>query len=384
MRIFSISCFLVLQSLALFAQKACIEGDVLDTNGAPIDIHVIGVSTDGRASFDVPSVEGHFQIDMIPPGDYGLAIGDEYGADFSKINFQSGKKVNLVPATAKEDGCSSVTLHKPVRARIRITATNLLTAQPIPSPTAAFRYNEESSWEGGSDDEHHLLIPPLIELQVQAGATGYESSEIMQIPALKPGEEREVKVSLRPLQTGCIRGHVVDESGTPVSGVNIQPDLQEELAEAPDRKNTDKNGRFEFKNAHPGKYILFVDGYGAGYSPAPAQDVGLEVQPTSACSEITVHLGPKAAKLEVLAVNAFTHRKLKEFNASVNGASPKDFWSMRVLENSGLVPAHTLIQVWAGAEGYQRAEPVTIGPLQPEENKQVTIELYPLATNQKK
>ena len=380
MRIFSIGCFLLTQTLALFAQKACIEGDVVDTNGAPISgIHVVGVSTDGLSSFDVPSVEGHFQINSIPAGDYGLATGDEYGADFSKINFQSGKKVNLVPATAKEDECPSVTLREPVRARIHLTATDLLTAQPIPSATAAFRYDEKSSWDRNADDEHHLLIPPLIELQAQAGASGYEGSEVIKIPALQPGEEREIKVTLRPLQTGCIRGQVIDESGTPVSGVDIQPQLMgNELAKAPIRKNTDRKGQFEFKNAHPGEYVLFVDGHNAGYVQliGPAANF-VEVQPSSGCRNITLHLGPKAAKLEVQAVDAFTHQTLKTFTASASGITQNDHWSMKLLENPALVPPLTSIQVWASADGYQPAARITVSPLQPEEIKQITIELYP-------
>lgn len=387
MRIFSISCFLVLQSLALFAQKACIEGDVVDTNGDPIDgIHVIGVSTQALVSFGVTSnSDGRFRIDTIPAGDYALATSDEYGADFSRINPLSPKIVEAAKATAKEDDCSSVTLREPVRARIHLIATDLLTAQPIHSPTVDFRYDEKNRWEGGSDDEHHLLIPPLIPLQVQAGATGYESSEIMQIPALKPGEEREVKVSLRPLQTGCIRGQVVDESGAPVGGVNIQPDLQERLADAPEREDTDKNGRFEFKNAHPGKYILFVDGYSKGYASLVGRmDDFVEVQPSSGCSTITVHLGPKGARLEVLAIDAFTHQTVKKFSAFASGITQNDNWSMRLLESPTPVPPFTSIQVSAGAEGYQPSGKVTIGPLQPEENKQVTIELYPQTTTQKK
>jgi len=389
MRIFSIGCFLLLQTLTLFAQKACIEGNVVDTDGSPIpDVHVIGVRPHELVfdSFDVTSTEdGQFQIYGIPAGDYGLTTGDDYGADHSKINFRSGKKVNLVAATAKDDECTSVTLHKPVRARIRLTATNLLTAQPIPAATATFRYDEESSWDRSIDGEDHLLIPPLLPLQIQAGATGYESSEVINISALQPGEEREIKVSLRPLQTGCIRGQVVDESGTPLSDVEVQPSLMGDyLADAPEPKNTDKNGQFAFKNAHPGKYILFVHGYGAGYAITPPQDVDVEVQPTAECSNTTIRLGPKAAKLEVRAVDAFTHQTVKQFTGSAIGITERDNWSMKLLENPTLVPPFTTIQVSAGAEGYQPSGEVTVSPLQPEEIKQITIELYPLATPKKK
>jgi hypothetical protein len=391
MRIFSIGCFFLIQTLALFAQKACIEGDVVDTNGAPISgIHVIGVHTQALVSFDGPSDgEGHFRFDTLPPGGYAVATTDEYGADSSRINSRSMKIVNLVKVTAKEDGCSSVTLREPVRARIRFTATDLLTAAPILSASATFRYDEDSAWNGGySNKQHLLLIPPFADLQVQAGATGYEDSEVLKIPAMQPGEEREIKVALRPLQTGCIDGQVIDQSGTPVSDVDIQPQLMEDrLASPPRRKRTDKNGQFQLDHAQPGHYILFANADAEGYPFSNDRELNtVEVQPGMGCSNITINIGPKAAKLEIKILDAFTHQTLKNFKASVSNGIPSNEggWTLFFFKNPLPVAPMTSMKVWAEADGYQSAERIIVGPLLPEENKQITIELYPLASAHKK
>ena len=108
MRISSAICFLLLGTLSVAAQTACIEGRVLDNNGSPIpDIQLIGVGTRWSAFTTGTDSEGRFRIANLSAGDYGIATGEEFRIDFNKIRFSKVKAIQNVPhvtVTAIEGG----------------------------------------------------------------------------------------------------------------------------------------------------------------------------------------------------------------------------------------------------------------------------------------
>ncbi|HEY2168625.1 MAG TPA: carboxypeptidase-like regulatory domain-containing protein, partial [Candidatus Angelobacter sp.] len=252
MRILSAICFFLLGTLSLAAQTACIEGMVLDTSGAPIsDIQIIGIGERWAKFSAGTDRDGRFRIANLTAGNYGIATGEEFRADFFKImvaDVKDVKNIALVTATAIVDGCSSVTLHRPQRAHIHLLAKDALTTEDVSTVRAVFRYNAQTSWNRNRSNEQDLIVPPLMEFQLQAGALGYEDSPIMTIPALEPGETRELPLSLRPLQRGCISGQVVDQLGSPVGGVSVYADLSGDLMNGRvGYKTTDKSGQFRFE-----------------------------------------------------------------------------------------------------------------------------------------
>ena len=390
MRILSAICFLLLGTLSLAAQTACIEGRVLDTSGAPIpDIQIIGIGERWAKFTTGTDRDGRFRIVNLTAGNYGIATGEEFRADFFKMKFADVKDVKniaLVTVTAVEGGCSSVTLHRPQWAHIHLLAKDVLTTEDVSTAKDVFRYNAQTSWNRNRNrtEEPDLIVPPLMEFQLQAGASGYEDSPIMTIPALQPGETRELPISLRPLQRGCISGQVVDQLGVPVSGVSVQPDLTGDLMDRRvNSKITDKSGQFRFEGVHPGEYSITTYTHQLGYSGIPGHenDVFITVEPSSGCVNITINLGPKAAKIELKVVDAQTQQPLMGFETFVSGVFANGgTWSRRFDTTPVLVPALKTLKVVAGRNGYRVSKEVAVGPLQPEETRQITIELYPSAS----
>jgi hypothetical protein len=337
----------------------------------------------GTASFEVPTdSDGRFRIDMMPVGEYDVATSDEYKGDLRSIKFPAVKPSSAVRATALAGNqCSSVTLRQPPRARLHLNVSNLLTGEPIKSPVGSFRFGALSLWDGGTNKQGDLFVPPNADLEVHVGAHGYENSEIIKISSLQPGEVHEVSAALRPVQTGCLVGSAVDQQSLPVIGVKIQPSISaEHLETRVPSKLTDKNGRFRFDGVQPGDYTVFTDA--AGYPPTLNQE-GLEyarvsVQPISACADIAIRLGPKAAKLRVRVVDAVTRKPLQGSTVWLDGEhGGHGLWSLRVIGDPMLIPALRQFHVSARAQGYLRSQTLTISPLQPEETQQLTIELQP-------
>jgi hypothetical protein len=383
MRILSAICFFLLGTLSVAAQTACIEGKVLDTSGSPIpDIQIIGLGARRSAFTTGTDSDGRFRIANLSAGDYGIATGEEFRADFNKIRFADVKDVRNIPlatVTAFEGGCSFITLHRPQRAHIHLLAKDALTTQDVSAAKAAFRYNSETSWNRSNDQD--LIVPPLMEFQLQAGASGYEDSPIMTIPALQPGETHELPLSLRPLQRGCISGQVIDQLGVPASGVSVHPDLKGDLMDRRVRStNTDKSGQFRFEGVHPGEYWISTDARKLGYFVIPGHenDVPITVEPSAGCKDITINLGPKGARIELKVIDSQTQQPLVGFETFVSGVFANGgTWSRIAGTTPVLVPALKSLGIAVGKNGYQVSKKVAVGPLQPEETQQITIELYP-------
>lgn len=372
---------LLFGSLSLGAQDGCIEGFVLDSVGAGIDTRVIGMGVDHQGSFNVGSgADGHFRIDIIPKGEYKLATSDEYHTESFEVT-SLPEPADTTPATAVSGGCSSVTLRRPVRARLHLKVTDLLTAAPVLSARASFRFGPADPW-AGYFDEGELLVPPLSELEIHVGATGYENSSPVSMPALNPGEVRELRVSLRPIQTGCITGIVVDDQSNPVSKVRVQTQMRDRegdnLGSHRSVVTTDAGGRFRFDKVQPGEYFLYPHPSILEYpSNVSAELVSVDVASGTGCVDVSINLGPKAGKLQLKVLDATTLKAIKySAFASAQGPEWSSTWDLSRLPNPTPLPPFMQFEVSARVPGY-REQKVTVPPLQPGEIRAVTIELQP-------
>jgi hypothetical protein len=368
----------------LAAQNGCISGSVFDTLGAPIAyVHVIGASSDRRASFDVTTDrDGNFRIDTVPAGDYEVATDDEYKTDSPNIRFATAMPAHTARAAALAgDSCGSVTLRPPVRARLRLKVTNLLTAEVVPSIDAGFRFDSHSSWNGSVNEERELAVPPLAVLEVEVGALGYERSELIKVAPVEPGEIREVTVALRPVETGCITGIVTDQQGKAVVGARVQAELSSDATDRIGREVpavlTQADGRFKFDVVHPGRYVVFAHGKLEEYpiDQGDPEFTALTVRPSQGCAELTINLGPKAARLQIEVVDAVTQKPLK-YSAWASGKHVRGGWTLNMVANPMPVPALKQFEVTVRASGYG-GQNVMVAPLQPEETFELTIELEP-------
>jgi len=144
--------------------------------------------------------------------------------------------------------------------------------------------------------------------------------------------------------------------------------------------NTDKSGQFRFEGVHPGEYSLSTDARKLGYfvMPGHENDMPITVEPSAGCKDITINLGPKAARIELKVIDSQTQQPLVGFETFVSGVFANGgTWSRMAGTTPVLVPALKSLGIVVEKSGYQVSKKVAVGPLQPEETRQITIELYP-------
>jgi hypothetical protein len=277
---------------------------------------------------------------------------------------------------AAEKECSTLTLYRPVRAKIHLVARNLLTGESISNVTAAYQHSNQTEWAFAVMENNSVLVPPHTDLQLRVGATGYELSTI-DVAAVQPGEQIELPVSLRPTAMGCIRGKVLDDQRKPVADAKVQVQPQDNLYPTK-RSVTNKNGEFHLARLQPGPYSILTEASPAQYSMVATNNnlAYFAIQPGAGCGEITINLGPKAAQLKVTVVDARTRQRPRSLDGSVSG----DTWTINLFRDPllapvlVLVPAFNTVSISIRADGYRTVK-AEIPPLQPEEIREIKVEL---------
>lgn len=388
MRVKSTLLFLVLASGIAIAGDGCIAGTVLDREGSPISqMHVrihnaellLNRTTDTEA-------DGGFRFVELPPGNYDLVTeNNDLGyPDSNNFDFTDNTKRLNVPVTGSAE-CAPVAVRREPRAgKLQLRLADNSDGKDIPHPDANFRQTDgRHGWNGISVHGNTLLVPSLKPLEVQVGAIGYESSEILKIAPMSPGEERALAISLRPVGLGCLSGTVVGEARKPVAGTTVQPLLMDNFidAKAPLSTLTDKDGRFEMKDLHPGKYQVFVNDREKGYdSFSVMRGHGhfpeANVLSSAACAEITIDLAPEA-KVLVDVVDASTQLLIPKFKFTVKSTVRGQWWYTESMTRESLVPPDKPCAIEAEAEGYKTSTPLGLGTLQPREVRRLRIELQP-------
>lgn len=168
-----------------------------------------------------------------------------------------------------------------------------------------------------------------------------------------------------PHSSGAITGHVLTPDGQAAAGASVWAVSGDFTTGRLPVSLAEGQGAFLIKNLAPGTYKVFASKEGEGYAPTDSTfyNDGLVVVPEITVSEkqtasdVTVYLGPKAARLVGRVMNAQTRGQVKNAQITLHRV---DNPSASLLTGPGLdgrfnilVPP-TLVKVEVAAPGYQK------------------------------
>jgi hypothetical protein len=167
-----------------------------------------------------------------------------------------------------------------------------------------------------------------------------------------------------PAAGSVVNVSVIDSAGNPVQGANVRVDSMDNgmtISIVPECL-TDKSGRCSCEHLMPGRYAVNAGKENAGYPNVwirlyrhgePPKTILI----TSAILtiEVSLTLGPKAASIEISAIDAATGSQIKNPTIVLRRASqPSDFLSTTPDPNSRiLIPADDDILMEVSAQGYR-------------------------------
>jgi hypothetical protein len=208
----------------------------------------------------------------------------------------------------------------------------------------------------------------------------------LELPALKPGETREIVAKITPKSLGCITGTAVDDSFAPVKGATIDPRfLGDTFAGDQTPVQTDDKGRFKADRLRPGDYDLYPEKESEGFSrlwvgwldqPELPKLLRVTVPATGACKDVTINMGARGAWMRVTAIDGTTQEQLSDFRVTfLNAEHSRQGGSVSGEPREVLVPSHANFTLQVQAPGYRPSKPVRIEPLIPGEKKDLTVPL---------
>jgi hypothetical protein len=365
------------------AQSGCLDGTVLDHSGAPVaQMHVYAYGLTSTVSHTTDTDDqGHFQFRDLTPETYDVATHNEDLGYPESNNFHfSGRIGRLYISVEDSQKCAQLTIRREPRAgKIRLLLTDAGTGEPLSKPEANFRRKgDPSTWDQISVYEDYLLVTPSEDLEVQVGAQGHRSSEILPIAPMQSGEVRDLPLALQSLGVGCLVGIVFDPNHKPVPDVGVHPLLLNDFLNAKALETpTDKHGRFEMRDLHPGVYWVAVLSKDKGYDLSSQEHLEVSVPATEKCAEVTINLRTREARLRVDVVDGITHRAITRFKYTVRSTAQKDWWYGESVAKEALVPPDKACSVQVESAGYQTSEPVFLGALSLGEIRSITVELQP-------
>lgn len=388
--IFTFAVAMIALPIVAHSQTGCLSGVVVDDSGQPIKGMRVGLAVrtwNGQQPVGsaVTDEAGEFEINDIPPGNY------ELGANNDDLGYPGTIPLQQVSVSLSRP-CTAITYNAgPRAAKLKFRATDGVTGKAVTRlmirVTAA---GQGSSWmpaEGllSAGTTVPPLVPSLSKLHIEITAKGYHPSTI-DLPALRPGEMREVGAVLRPEYLGCITGTVTDDSFAPVNGVKIDPRRDPYSGDGDSTVMTDEKGRFRADRLRPGDYDLYPENEAEGFSllwvgwlnqPELPKLVRVAVPATGVCKNVKLNLGPRGAWLDVVAVDANTREPLSKLIITVNNSEhTRQGGSAYLVEQRPvLVPSHARFAVQVRADGYRTSDPAQIEPLIPGEKKELTVSL---------
>jgi Carboxypeptidase regulatory-like domain len=368
------------------AQSGCIAGKILDYAGSPLAQMQINISEQTHAVYFTTHTdeEGHFFFEDLPPGNYDIVTHNEDLGYPDSNNVDFSRKIGRLSVVVTESReCTPITIQRELRAgKLRLNLTDASTGEVIAKPEANFRRIDGfHAWNGVSLHGLDLLVPPSKPLEVRVGAKGYDSSDILRITPLQPGEVRELALVLRRIGVGCLSGTVVDAANLPVPKIRVQPLLLDNQLDAKALfTRTDEHGRFQVRDLHPGVYQLSVDDKERGYDGFSTMKTYDHIQQATVvaspeCTETIVELNSPSATLHAEFLDATTHDPIKHFKFRVRSAIPKQWWYVESMTNDALVPPDRPCSIVVEADGYRTSEPLSLGKFESGEIRQLRIEL---------
>jgi Carboxypeptidase regulatory-like domain len=380
----------ILSPLVANSQTGCVTGVVVDNLGRPIKGMQVGLAEhtfDGGqqpAGQAVTDESGTFEIDGVPPGEYGLGA-QNYSIGYpGKLPFQQISIVASAP-------CTTITYNAGARtAKLKFTVTDAVTNKPISDFLVDVApAGQQGSWlslgemsRAGMPDPQ---VPSLAKLHLEITARGYSPS-VLELPALKPGETREIVAKITPKRLGCITGTAVDDSFAPVKGATIDPRfLGDTFAGDQTPVQTDGQGRFKADRLRPGDYDLYPEKESEGFSrlwvgwldqPELPKLLRVTVPAIGTCKNVTINMGARGAWMRVTAIDGTTQEQLSDFRVTfLNAEHSRQGGSVSGQPREVLVPSHASFTLQVQAPGYRPSKPVRIEPLIPGEKKDLTVPL---------
>jgi hypothetical protein len=381
----------IFSPLSAHSQTGCVRGVVVDYLGQPIKGMQVGLAEqtfDGGqqpAGQAVTDETGAFEIDDIPSGEYGLGAQNYAMGYPGKAKF---RQVSIIAAAP----CTSITYNAGARmAKLKFTVTDAVTNKSVPDLyvdiSAAGQANSRlpvgDMVRSGIAEPR---VPSLAKMHLELTASGYSPAE-MNLPALKPGEMREIVAKMSPESLGCITGIAVDDRFAPVKGATIAAAfLGDTFTGNPAPVLTDDEGRFKADRLKPGDYNLYPEKDSDGFSrlwvgwldqPELPKILKVTVPATGACKNVTVNMGARGAWLNVTAIDGATQEHLSAIVVTVLNSEHSRQGGSDVLREPRqmLVPSHAKFTVRVRAQGYLVSEPIQLGPLVPDEKKELTVPL---------
>lgn len=363
------------------AQTGCITGVVLDDTGNPLS--KINVEAQKLVQINPPRIttqtdaNGKFEMHDVPAARYTVGVNDvKRNYPGSGSMFLYGKADPQITVTVS-DVCENVVLRLgPPAARLKLSVEDAITREPIKEPTVLMlrsgQHDRFSTWA----PNHEVLVPSLAEFQLEVQAAGYEKAAPMTL-ALQPGEVRELSFDLQPAPKGCLAGTVVDGENTPVPEVRISTGngVGGEYS-----ATTDSEGKFKIGELNVGSHTVYAEKPSAGYIIGPSLDQDRRVKVSAGvCNDISIKLGPKAARLRVSVIDAVTGKLLPHTDFVLT--APRMISGGQLFGDIVLAPPQVDLTIEIRVTGYEQDKRVNIGVLAPSEEKEITIPLQPLATS---
>jgi hypothetical protein len=368
------------------AQTGCITGWVIDETGHPREHIKVEAAKMGGSSIHHQAwteMNGRFQILGLPPANYEIVSGDAEGPYPNRANsFFYGTPELYLSVTASAT-CENVVVHVgPKTARLNLSVLDAITKQPIDQPMVEIWRIKSGGGLFTGAPAGTLIVPSLAELQLKLQAVGYQKSAPINLPTFRPEEVRELTVELQPAMKGCIAGSVLGEDNLPVAGAKVIALIRNRGSHNEEHSVvTDAEGRFQINNLEVGPYYVYAAKVSAGYlGTQSGGDLNLSV--TSPCIEVPLKIGLKAARLRLKAIDAKTGKEIPQIHTGYNNEERRSTYSPFVERQTGnfaLVEPLRKLSVQIYADGYEEnGKSVYFGPLAPDEQKDIVVELQPL------
>jgi hypothetical protein len=388
---FAVAASIILVPLAAHSQMGCIRGVVIDDAGQPLPGMHVGLAErtwDGGqkpVGGTVTDDSGAFEIDDVPPGTHY-----ELGANNDSLVYPSRLPQPISVATPGP--CTNITYDAGTRvgaAKLKFRVTGAATNNPITDLTVHAAAGTWSTWFPIGDflraGVPYAQVPSLSKLHIEITAKGY-SPATLDLPAIEPGEVREVVAQLHAEAMGCLTGTAVDDSFAPVKNTLIDARRIPYAGDGYNPFHADENGRFRLDRLRPGDYDLYFENEAEGFSrlwvgwvnqPGLTKLLRVTVPATGACKNVTLNMGPRGAWLDVVAIDADTQEQLSKLRITVeNSKNHRQGGTSPIGEPQPvLVPSHASFTVHVRAEGYRVSDPIHIEPLIPGEKKELTVPL---------
>lgn len=371
------------------AQSGCVSGWVIDETGHPLEhIKVEAVKMGGSWTHHQAWTEanGKFQILNVPPAKYEIVSGEAEGPYPNHADSFFYGTPELYLSVKASSTCENVVVQLgPKAAKLNLLVLDAITKQPIERPMVELWRTNSGGGLSTVAPKGKINVPSLTELQLKLQAIGYEKSAPIKLPAFHPEEVRELTVELQPATKGCIAGSVVAEDNLPVTGAQVIPRIRNRGSFNEDHSVvTDSQGRFQINNLEVGPYHVHAAKISAGYLGSQ-NGIDLNLSVDSPCIEVALKIGLKAARLRLTAIDAKTQKEIAQIHTGYNNEERSTFSSSlveRLPGNVALVEPLRKLSVQIYADGYEEnGKAVYFGPLAPDEQKDITVELQPVANS---